>query len=243
MNRSDYNWHDSGNHVFYEDENFETICPMAPVYFCDDFIGADLVIPATGSDESGCKWTKKITANATVAKVAGASNGVVACTLTSATEAQEGSLEMDGQRNFTIGQGLIFEARIKYAILPSATAAETLIGLAIDAGGEPTHRIAFRSTGSGLLYAEQDDNSAEQTATTGVSLTTSDWAVLRIDCQSAADIKFYVNGVRVAASTTFAYTALTTYLTLQPVVGIRKSSNSAVGTVYVDYVRVWQDRS
>ena len=53
-------------------------------------------------------------------------------------------------------------------------------------------------------------------------------------------IKFYIDGVRVAATTTFAFTA--TGL-VQPYLGLYKSTGLAVGTIAADYVKLWQKRS
>ena len=55
-----YNWHGTGRQVFYDKTTFETLTANFPIDFKDDFFGADVDFPASGSVESGCKWSKKI---------------------------------------------------------------------------------------------------------------------------------------------------------------------------------------
>ena len=51
-----------------------------------------------------------------------------------------------------------------------------------------------------------------------------------------SDVKFYIDGVRVAASTTFTMAAATS--SLQPFVQIQKAANTNVDAVTIDYVKV-----
>jgi hypothetical protein len=58
-----------------------------------------------------------------------------------------------------------------------------------------------------------------------------------------ADVKFYIDGARVAASTTFDMSAVPT-LKLQPVARMDKAAaNTNLGVMEVDYIKVWQNRS
>lgn len=242
--KCEYNWKNSGRQVFYDGVSHETLVPMFPVQFYDDFIGADIVIPSSTGVESGCKWAKKIVGAAppTVAGGADAINGVVACVLTTDSQKQDAALYMADQREFSLGQGLIFEARINLATLPTALA-EIHIGLYGDwADGGSAYRVEFLADGSGELLCVTDDNVTEISATSGITLTNTDWAVLRIDCTDKAAIKFFINGVQVAVATTFNYTATGANLKVQPFVGGYKASGAGVGTVNVDYVKVFQNR-
>ena len=105
--------------------------------------------------------------------------------------------------------------------------------------------IWFRLDGAtgGLITVENDDTSNETSkVTTGVTLLNTDWAILRIDCTDITSIKFYINGNLVASGTTFTM-AQVAALTLQPILRLNKASGTSVGTMLVDYVKVWQRRS
>ena len=219
--------------------NHETIETKNPISFCDDFLGADIVIPATA--ESGCKWAKKIVGAAppTVAGVANETNGAVACALTSDAQAQSAFLYMADQLTFDPGQGLIFEARVKASVLPTLVA-EAVIGIAAAYGAPDNIATSafFTADGSGELFCESDNGVTDTSATSGVTVTTGDWKILRIDCIDEDDIKFYIDGVGVATGSTFKTAAK-----CQPFIGLYKASGAGVGTVQIDYVKIWQKRS
>lgn len=231
----------------YESTTQERVQRYAPVQFYDDFLGADTVIPAAASAESGCKWVKKIVGAAppTVAKVADAAGGVVACTLTSASQKQNADLLMDDQREFDVSKGLVFEARVKVAVLPTLVA-EAVWGLAGDWADGPdaiTYSAFFTADGSGAIVCEVDDNATDQSAASGVTVLATDWKTYRIEFLDVTDVRFYIDGAHVATGTTFAYAATGANAILQPYLACYKASGAGVGTLQVDYVRIWQNRS
>ena len=91
---SEYNFQETGKQVRYDKSTFEIYDISAPQVVYDDFVGSDVVIPAAGSPESGCKWVKKIVGAAppTLAKTADGVNGMVLCSLTA--DSQKFSLTM-----------------------------------------------------------------------------------------------------------------------------------------------------
>lgn len=232
----------------FESTTQETVSvPGAPVMFYDDFLGSSLVIPAAGSAESGMPWVKKIVGSGppTVAGVADATNGVVACTLTVDDEKQSAEVYFNDELQFSVVQGLVFEAKIKAAVLPTLLG-EMVIGLIsswADGLDSATYSVFFTLDGDGTIVCEKDDNASDQSASSGVTLTNADDAILRIDCSNVADIQFFVNGARVATGTTFSWAASAANSKVQPVVGCYKASGAGLGTLQVDYVRVWQKRS
>jgi hypothetical protein len=242
--------------------DYETIRRESAVQFSDDFEGPDFAIPAAGAAESGCKWVKKIVGAAppTVAGVADTANGVIACTLTADDQKQDAALYWDDQLTLplntaaatgAVGCGLVFEARIRLAVLPTTATAVTaraiwgMAGAWADNAVSAT-RIIFscEGGGDGLIKVSTDDNTTDSgLITTATSVTAAQWATYRIDATDPADIKFYIDGTRVASSTTFSMIgAPTASVVLQPYVSVMKTNKAGVGTLYVDYVRVWHDR-
>ncbi len=235
------------NGILTFSDGYESVQPLAPVVFADDFICASAAIPAGGSETAGMPWATKIVGAAppTVAYGADAGNGTVVCSLTSANQKQDAGLYMGDQRNFVLTQGLIFEARVKVSTLPTLDS-EIVWGLSGDWADGPdaiTYSVWFTADGSGEVFCESDDNATDNSVTSGVTLTNSDWAVCKIDATNVSDIKFYINGTRVASGTTFAYAATGANATLQPYLGCYKATNAGVGVLTVDYVRIWQKRS
>ena len=242
-----YNWHETGKQVFYDSSTFETLLAQYPISFSDDFLGADLVIPAFGSDESGCKWVyKDISAVGapTCAILADTVNGIIECALDNQNEVQTVEVNMDDQLVFSIAQGLIFEARITCSVLPAASAARGVFGM----GGAwvaegANHRVAFEILTGGTIQAECDDAATDTSADTGITAVAGTYNIFRIDCTTQTDIKFFIDGVRVAGSTTFANAASAANSKCQPHVGLYKASGAGLGVLSVDYVKVWMNRS
>lgn len=243
--KADYRSRFGGNLGYYDESTFETLQVLKPVAFDDDFIGADVVIPATGSVESGCKWSKKIVGAAppTVAKTGDGVNGLIDCSLTSASQKQDAALHMNDELMFSIAQGAIFEARLALTTLPTllAVASFGLWGAWADGGSD--YRVGFEVPAAGAVTCESDDNATDTSAVAGVTLVAGEYHVFRIDCTNQSDIRFYIDGVSVATGTTFANAASAANSKCQPHIGLYKASGAGLGVISVDYVRIWQDRS
>lgn len=223
--------------TFFDRSTQESVAPIAPVVFYDDFLGNAL---------DTFKWGARDTGGATEGVVADSANGVLGLALDATNEAQLAGVDWADQRTLVLNQGLVFEARFRLSVLPSAASVIAVIGLqgdhnaAVDTVAES---IWFRADGNGQMTVEHDDTSHESSkVATGVTLTTSDWIVAKIDCSDISDVKFYINGNRVAAATTFDMSAVPA-LALQPVARISKSAATSVGTLQLDYARAWMRRA
>lgn len=224
--------------TFFHRTTQETVLPVAPVFFNDDFLGNAI---------DTVNWGLRDTGAATQTVVADGANGVVALALDATNEAQLAGIDWADQRTLVLNQGLILEARVRMPVLPSAAGVTAVIGLQGDhnaAVNTVAESIWFRADGNGVMTVETDDGTNETSlVATGVTLATADWAILRIDCSEINNVRFFINGDRVAPGTTFNMSAVPA-LALQPVARIGKASAStAVGTLHVDYVRAWQRRA
>jgi hypothetical protein len=224
------------------------VLPVAPICFVDEFLRpASSVIPSTLSPNfDSLPWMKKIVGVAppTVAPVADQHGGVVAAALTSASQKQDAILYLGDERSFTITSGVIMEARVKLAVLPTdyTTAVIGLAGDWADNVDTVTYAVWFEAKGSGLIRANVDDNATDTSTSTATTVLATEWHIYRIDATDVTSIRFYIDGVPVATSSTFAYTATGANATLQPFIGCAKNSGTGVGTAYVDYVRIWSNR-
>ncbi len=241
----DYNWHGSGKQVFWDESTFETYLAHYPIQFYDDFIGADVVIPASGAVESGTKWSKKIVGAAppTVAKTADGVNGFVLASLTSASQKQDAALHMNDELMLSIAQGAIFETRLSLTTLPTLNGVASFGLWGAWADGGSAYRVGFEVPAGGLCACESDDNATDTSASSGTTLVAGTYYIFRIDCTDQAAIKFFINGERVAGSTTFANAASAANSKTQPHLGLYKASGAGLGVMSIDYVKVWQNRS
>ncbi len=226
--------------TFFDSLTSETVSPTAPVVFTDDFLYKTLNVTDywTAIDVSAAGLT-------TPAVVADAANGVARLPLDVTSEAQESGLTFGDQRCFILNQGLVFEARVSLSTLP------TLLGIAVWGMAGDKNAVAntvaesawFRADGSGAITVETDDTVNEQTLiSTGTTVLATDTKIYKIDFTTITDVKFYIDGTRVAASTTFNMSNVAG-LKLQPYFHIAKASGAGLGVMDVDKVNVWQKRS
>jgi len=240
-----YNWYETGRQAFYDGVTFETLKAMYPINFYDDFIGADGVIPATGAAESGCKWSKKIVGAAppTVAKTADGVNEDVLCSLTSADQKQDAALHMNDELRFSIAQGAIFETRLALTTLPTLEGIASFGLWGAWADGGSAYRVGYEVPAGGIVACESDDNATDTSASSEITMVAGTYYIFRIDCTVQTNIKYYINGNRVAAATTFANAASAANSKMQPHIGLYKASGAGLGVMSVDYVKVFQNRS
>ena len=231
----------SGILSFFESTTHNTVKPVAPVVFHDDFLGSAL--------DATTNWVLYDSGGAeTETLAASVASGAAALTLTAANGVELAGLYFGDQLPLVLNQGLCFEARVRFTVLP-AVATTAVIGLcgatnpSIDAVAES---IWFRWDFSGLITCETDDTAAgheTSAVTTGVTLVANEWVILRIDCNDTASVKFYVNGQRVCSATTFNCSTAPA-VDLQPILRLDKAAAAAnLGVMQIDYVTIWQKRS
>jgi len=238
-----YNWKNTGFPIVYDKTTKETILPMFPVVFYDDFIGS-----AGGSVFDGTMlWAVVDVNDATEAIVADSSNGLFLLHLHVTSEDEDAVLYMGNNRNFDISKGLIWEARVNLENLPTLTAEAVWGVCGIHALANDAILVSawFKADGSGALLVETDDttNDNDDTAT-GITMAAGTYYNFRIDFTDEEDVKFYVNDVRVAAATTFDMSNLAgDEYKVQPYFDLDKTGDAGLGDLNIDYVRMFQDRS
>lgn len=225
---------------FFDSTTFETVRPVAPVLFEDDFLGAAL---------DTHKWTAIDALGATEA-IATGENGVCALTLTNAVEVQKAGLYCADMLGIVLDHKPIFEARLRFTTVPAeATKMTAVVGLAsADAADidNITHSAWFRWDGDtvGLITCETDEGTAHETSkvTTGLTIVVNVWHIFKIDMSDPTSVKFYYDGVRVCAGTTFNMHTDATQ-GFQPYIRLDKAADAGdLGVMEVDYVRVWSAR-
>ncbi len=238
-----------GNQHFYESTTHERGAVMTAVQYRDDFLGAGkAVIPAAGSAESGMDWVKKIVGAAppTVAGVANAVNGQVAIALTSTSEKQDAVLYWGDKKGADVTKGVVFETRFQLSVTPSVAAVQAAIGLFSDWIDGPDNNTCFISVGAlgnGSLYVKSFDGTTTKSITTSVTLGTTDWADVRIDCSDITDVKVHINGALVTTTGAINFAATGTLAVLQPYAAMYKASGTGVGTMNVDHFKFWSNRA
>jgi hypothetical protein len=241
--KSDYNWQGTGWQMFYDGSTFETLYGSAPVVFSDEFLGAFTALPAAGSPESGCAWVVKDTGDAVQSILADTAPGLAQLAVNATSQKQEAGLYMNDNRKFDLAAGVVWEARVKLETLPTGLA-EMQWGMAGDyaEGGENiTYSAMFDADGSGVVNAWTNSTTANVAASVA-TVTATEWHTYRIDFTDLTSVKFYIDGEQVGGDTTFVWDATGANAVLQPYFYVYKASGNGVGTMQIDYVRIWSNR-
>ena len=241
-----WNWHNTGHQVWYNKSTYETLKTSYPLYFYDDFTGVAGGSPIAAGTAT---WAVVDVAGATEAIVADSSNGVFRLYLNAGGNEDEDAVLYHGDnRTFDVDKGLIFETKIDVAVLPTLTA-EAVWGMCgnhnLD-NDTAAESCWFKLDGSGAVVVENDDATAGHTnddVATGVTVVPGTANIYRIDFTSLTNVKFFIDGVRVAASTTFDLSTLTgATAVLQPYFSLDKTGDLGAGTLDIDYVKIWSNR-
>lgn len=237
-----------GELVFYGGTSFETEAVMAPLQYREDFLGAGaLVVPAAGSAENGVDWVKKIVGAAppTIAGVANAAGGQIACALTATSEKQDAALYWGDQKGIDVTRAGGFESRVNLAVLPSAAGVQVVWGLFsnwIDGPDNNTCFLGFGCTANGAVLIKTFDGVTANAIATGVSVNAGEFHLYRIDWTDPTDVKFYIDGNQVSANGAVNFAATGTLAVLQPYLAAYKPSGTGVATLIADFVKIWNGR-
>jgi hypothetical protein len=223
--------HNTGNKNMAGNRDFET-------YF-EDFIGPAVTIPASANIAS--PWTVTVTGAAP--PTSQRNNDRLVCTLTSASQIQILGNAHGDALGFDIDdvQRVVMRARIGAATFTSGSILVFGLGSARnDAADDVAANAWFRMEGANsttVVYVETDDAVRDNNdVSTGVTLGTT-YKEFVIDFTGGkSDVKFYIDGQRVAASTTFDMSSYSAGL--QPIVQLQKAANTNADVFELDYIEI-----
>lgn len=166
--------------------------------------------------------------------------GEAVLTLASTSEVENVCLAHGDALTYDIDGLFAFEARVKVSGCTSGTS--LCFGMA-SARNDTQDSVAanawFKMVGADSTTAvvvETDDGTTDlDDKSTGTTLSTT-YKRFKIDFSNKKDVKFYIDGARVAASTTFDMSAYSSGL--QPLVQIQKTSSANTDAITIDYIRV-----
>ncbi|MFQ5489438.1 MAG: hypothetical protein ACE5GE_01845 [Phycisphaerae bacterium] len=208
----------------------------AQIQSFEDFLGAEV-------NTTDGPWKKIEVGAATGSAVTDAHAGEYALTLTAASGAEDAVLYQGDRKTFDIDSELIFECRAK--VVTPGTGTTVVFGLAGDHNLDKdtvAQNVWFRLQGGMDLLVESDDGTTDiDDIDTTVNLVSGAYGIFRIDLTDPADVRFYMNGQRLASTTTFDMSAFTGRL--QPYFSLDKASGTGAATLTLDWVRVTATRS
>lgn len=237
---------ENGNLIFWKRGTGESVLPVAPVVFHEDFLGMDFLDNENGS--VGIWETVEVSLNTAIGVKADAANGILSMILDADSNAEDAVLYWGDQRGIDVSKAAIFEARVALAVLP--TASVTVVFGMVDDHHLDKDTVAssawFRlqgTNGDRVLVETDDTTNNNDDVDTGLDIVAAAYHYYRIDFGDLSDVRFYIDGDRVGAGTTFDMSNLSAAeAVMQPYFSLDKGSGTPVGTMDVDYVRIWSNR-
>lgn len=212
------------------------------IEYVEDFLGPQtLTASPTGSDQ----WDIADTSSTgTPTYTVGGINGEATLAFDSQAEIQNVCLFKSDVLNFDIDAIHSIELRVKtVATLDSATSlAFGLCSARNDAIDSLAAHASFRLIGSNSLVVETDDSvNDNDDVATGATLGSTYKRFVIDFAGGKSNVKFYVDGARVAASTTFDMSNYSAGF--QPYVQIQKTADANTDSVVIDYIKIVSKRS
>ncbi len=210
----------------------------------DDFEGASVTFPTSAN--IGTPWVTDVTGAAPPTHVRAA--GAAVLTLTADNQAQILGLHHNDSLTFDIDDIQSVEMRVKIGAATFTSGSILVFGVASarnDTADSVAEHAWFRMEGANsttVVYVESDDAVRDNNdVSTGVTLGTT-YKTFVIDFTGGkSDVKFYIDGARVAAATTFDMSNYSGGL--QPLIQLQKAANVNADVATIDYVQIKARRS
>ena len=206
--------------------------------FEDDFFGGKTYTATVG--EGNFKITDTSSAGTpTYASVSPSATGEIALTFDATNEIQNVCLDFGDKLCFDIDniQRAVFIVKTVASLSSATTLAFGLQSARNDDTDATTNNAQFKLAGSNAIVCESDDGTNDNDdKASGLSLVATYRECVIDFTGGKSNVKFYVDGSRVATTTTFDMSNATG--SLQPFVQISKTASTNVNSVTIDYISV-----
>ena len=206
--------------------------------FEDDFFGGKTYTATVG--EGNFKITDTSSAGTpTYASVSPSATGEVALTFDATNEIQNVCLDFGDKLCFDIDniQRAVFIVKTVASLSSATTLAFGLQSARNDDTDATTNNAQFKLAGSNAIVCETDDGTNDNDdKASGLSLVATYRECVIDFTGGKSNVKFYVDGNRVASTTTFDMSNATG--SLQPFVQISRTASTNVNSVTIDYISV-----
>lgn len=210
----------------------------------EDFLGASVAFPTSAN--IGTPWVVADT-SASGAPTYVRAGSVATLTLAATSEVENVCLSHGDSLAFDIDDIQRVVMRVELGAATFTSGSELVFGVG-SARNDTTDSVAanawFKMVGASsttAVYVETDDGTRDNDdVATGQTLGTTMKEFVIDFTGGKSNVEFYINGIRVAASTTFDMSAYSS--ALQPIVQLQKAANTNVDAVSIDYFEIVSKR-
>jgi hypothetical protein len=212
--------------------------------YVDDFEGTSVTFPTAAN--IGTPWLTAITGAAPPTHVRNGGEAILS--LEATNQVQILSLHHGNALTFDIDDIQRVEMRVRIGAATFTSGSILVFGVGSarnDTADSVTAAAWFRMEGANSttqVYVESDDDVRNNDdVATGVTLGTTYKRFVIDFTGGKRDVKFYIDGQRVAAATTFDMSAYSAGL--QPIIQLQKAANTNADACRVDYVKILARRN
>lgn len=214
------------------------------IEYVDDFEGTSVTFPESAN--IGTPWLVDRTGAAPPTHVRAA--GAAVLSLEATSQAQILGLHHGDAKSFDIDDIQRVEMRVKIGASTFTSGSILVFGVSSDrhdTADSVAEAAWFRMEGANsttVVYCETDDGTTDNNdVSTGVTLGTTYKRFVIDFTGGKSNVKFYIDGIRVAAATTFD---MSNYASgLQPIIQLQKAANTNADVATIDYVKIVSRRS
>jgi len=243
-----YNWQNTGRQCFYDAATFETIMPMFPVYFYDDFIH-----PAVDATND---WTEATEGTSNAQDITAAVNGYYRINTGTAADKRT---EISTALTWEAAKGCGCEVSLKTTtsdaglfmdfgftdVATEGTGAiswvdDSLAAGTVDSVADDAVMFGVRAETTDDIYALSVlANATPQSTDTGTNLVLATSHIYRIQLDSAGNARYFIDGAFVAEHLLAVTTTDDLCFTIAGLI----TTGSTAALIDIDYVKIWQNRS
>jgi len=208
--------------------------------YVEDFLGASVAFPTSAN--IGTPWIVADT-SASGAPTYVRAGSIATLTLAATSEVENVCLHHGDSLAFDIDDIQRVVMRVEIGAATFTSGSELVFGVG-SARNDTSDSVAanawFKMVGANsttAVYVETDDGTRDNDdVATGQTLGTTFKEFVIDFTGGKSNVKFYINGIRVAAATTFDMSGYSSGL--QPIIQLQKAANTNVDAVSIDYVEI-----
>ena len=240
----------AGRLEFFDTVTFEDVLPVAPIVYYQDFLGEGYAtIPAAGSAWRTVDFVTKIVLTAgtpTVAGVAKAIGGQVACALAATSEKEDAVLYLGRQPRPGLHQGPeSSRCRALLSVVPSAAGVQAVWGCR-SASGSTGRTTTPATCGSAPPRRRGPDEAFDGVTTTSIADRCHGWhdRLAYLPDRRERTLPTWRSSSTASGQrdSMVNFAATGTLAVLQPYLACYKPCGTGVATLTIDFVRAWMNR-
>ncbi len=234
------------NFTFFDRVTTETILPLMPVLFEDDFVGpASKAFPIAPA--AGTFWGKKLVSTLGAPSVSAQNNagcGIVLLSIDATNEKQDAALYWLDYVGIDASKQGGMELLFSVPAVPGP-GTEIVLGMQsawVDGPDNATAYVRLALRGSGAVFFETWDGITRTSTPTGITLAPGAWHRVKVSWYKPNTLLCWIDGTSVLGNAQIGFAAVSPLSVMQPYCSCYKSAGVGTASLALDYFKAWSGR-